>query len=101
MIVRVARAEVARDLEPDAFAAFRSVILEPQGPEGMESMHLARRTGGPDVHLIAVSVWRDVDALAAAIGPTWHQPSFFPQIDKVLTDRTLEHSRPSRRCSTA
>jgi hypothetical protein len=91
MIVRVTRATVAKDREAEAFAMLRKLADGIGRPTGMDAMHIARRTEGRAVQLIAVTVWQDMGSLQAATGPGWQAASFAPELDALLTDASVEH----------
>ena len=57
----------------------------------MEAMFIGRRTGADADELVAITVWRDLDALIAIFGSSWSEPSFFPELRDAIIDSTVEH----------
>jgi hypothetical protein len=57
----------------------------------MEAMFIGRRTGTDADELVAITVWRDLDALIAIFGPSWSEPSFFAEMKDAIIDSTVEH----------
>jgi hypothetical protein len=54
-------------------------------------MFIGRRTGTDADELVAITVWRDLDALVTIFGPTWSEPNFFPELENAIIDSTVEH----------
>jgi hypothetical protein len=91
MIVRLSRARLRRDREDGAFEFLRKASSAGPRPAGMEAMFIGRRTGADADELVAITVWRDLDALIAIFGPSWSEPSFFPELKDAIIDSTVEH----------
>lgn len=93
MIVRITRATIRPNTEPEAFTILREATAEVGRPEGLEAIFIARRGHGTSGlnELVAVTVWRDAAALSAVIGPGWERPSFLPALDPMLVNATVEH----------
>ncbi|MEA2613433.1 MAG: hypothetical protein QOI52_1392 [Chloroflexota bacterium] len=91
MIVRLSRARLRRDREDGAFEYLRKASSAGPRPDGMEAMFIGRRTGADADELLAITVWRDLDALIAIFGPSWSEPSFFPELKDAIIDSTVEH----------
>ena len=91
MIVRLSRARLRRDREDGAFEYLRKASSAGPKPDGMEAMFIGRRTGADADELLAITVWRDLDALIAIFGPSWSEPSFFPELKDAIIDSTVEH----------
>ncbi len=91
MIVRVSRARLRRDREDGAFEFLRKAASSADRPDGMEAMFIARRTAPGADEILAITVWRDLNALIAVFGPTWSQPSFYAQLKEAIVDSTVEH----------
>jgi hypothetical protein len=91
MIVRLSRARLRRDREDGAFEYLRKASSAGPRPDGMEAMFIGRRTGADADELVAITVWRDLDALIAIFGPSWSEPSFFPELKDAIIDSTVEH----------
>lgn len=91
MIVRVSRARLRRDREAGAFEFLRKAASADPRPDGMEAMFIGRRTGNEADEIVAITVWRDLETLIAVLGPTWAEPSFFPELQAAIIDSTVEH----------
>jgi quinol monooxygenase YgiN len=90
MIVRITRARILPRNEAAAFEILRTAAESARKPEGLMSLHLARRASTDGDELVAVTVWRDVDALQEAMGPDFEKPGFLPEIYRFLEDVTVE-----------
>ncbi len=90
MIVRLSRARLRRDREDGAFVLRKASTAGPR-PDGIEAMFIARRTGTDADELVAITVWHELDTLVATFGPTWAEPSFFPQLKDAIIDSSVEH----------
>ena len=91
MIVRLSRARLRRDREDGAFEFLRKASSAGPKPDGMEAMFIGRRTGADADEIVAITVWRDLEALIAIFGPSWSEPSFFRELDDAIIDSTVEH----------
>ena len=91
MIVRVSRARLRRDREDGAFEFLRKAASAGGRPPGMEAMFIGRRTGSDADEIVAITVWRDLEALIAVFGPRWSEPSFFTELEAAIIDSTVEH----------
>jgi hypothetical protein len=43
------------------------------------------------MELIAITVWRDVDALIRVLGDGWESPRWLADVDDLITNSTVEH----------
>jgi hypothetical protein len=92
MIVRISRATVHPNCEAPVFEALRKAVAAgPPGLDGLEAFYITRHAVSGRNEVVAISVWRDTEALAAAMGPEWHKPAFLPSIDALLDDASVEH----------
>ena len=93
MIVRITRATIRPNHEPEAFSILRDATSGASRPAGLEAVFIARRGHGSSGlnELVAVTVWRDAEALSAVIGPGWEQPSFLATLDPLLVNATVDH----------
>jgi hypothetical protein len=91
MIVRLSRARLRRNREDGAFEFLRKASSAGPRPAGMEAMFIGRRTGAEADEIVAITVWRDLDTLIAIFGPSWSEPSFFPELKDAIIDSTVEH----------
>jgi predicted TIM-barrel fold metal-dependent hydrolase len=91
MIVRLSRARLRRDREDGAFEFLRKASSAGPKPPGMEAMFIGRRTSADADEIVAITVWHDLDALISIFGPSWSEPSFFPELDDAIIDASVEH----------
>ena len=92
MIVRIARAKVRPNTEAVVFDALRTAVAAgPPRTQGLEAFYVTRHAVGGMNEVVAISVWRDTEALAAGIGADWHKPAFLASIDHLLEDASVEH----------
>lgn len=91
MIVRLSRARLRRDREDGAFEFLRKAATAGGRPDGLEAMYIGRRTGTDADEVVAITVWRDLDALITIFGPTWSQPNFYPELQNAIIDSSVEH----------
>ena len=91
VIVRVIRARIAPTREAEAFTILREVNAGSARPAGLVAIFVARRVSHDGDHMVAITVWTDVDAIEAALGRTWESPRFLPQLDPFLEDLSIEH----------
>lgn len=52
---------------------------------------MGRHLEGRSEMLVGISVWRDLDALTAALGPDWHQPTTLPGLEEYVESASVEH----------
>lgn len=91
MIVRITRARVMRNAEAAAFDILRAPVAGTPQRDGLEAMFIGRRLRHDDNELVALTVWRDLDAMSAALGPEWDKPQFLPALQPYLEQPTVEH----------
>jgi len=92
MIVRVLSVHVA----PNRGAEFHAFIREQGLPKiqahpGLISVHVGRRTEGPDELAIVVTVWRDWQDLTEALGPDPSEPYMLTPATGLVTSAKVEH----------
>jgi hypothetical protein len=92
MIVRVLSVQVA----PNRGAEFHAFIRDQglpriQAHPGLISVHVGRRTEGPDELAIVVTVWQDWQALTEALGPDPSEPYMLTPATGLVTRATVEH----------
>ena len=89
MITRITRGVLDLDREAEVFKTLRtSAASRPQLP-GLLGFSLSRTLEERAVVLVSVSYWTDIDTMAAALGPSWREPSW-PGLSEHLTDATVE-----------
>ena len=90
MIVRITRARVRPRNEAAAFGILRTVAASTPKPDGVDSLHIARRAMADGDELVAVTVWRDLEALQSLMGSDFQKPGFVPELDQLLEDVTVD-----------
>ena len=92
MIVRVLSVKIAQGRGAEFHAFIRETGLPKiQAHPGLVSAHVGRRTDGPDEFAIAVTIWRDWDALTDALGPDPSQPYMLTPESGLAETAKVEH----------
>lgn len=92
MIVRILTVKIAPERGPEFHAFIRERGLPRiQVHPGLISVHVARRTDGPEEFAIVVTIWRDWDALREALGPDTSKPYMLTPSSGLVTTATVEH----------
>jgi quinol monooxygenase YgiN len=87
LLLRIFRARLRPGHEDKALREMRELAERwTREAEGLRAVHVARRLENDVQHVEVVSVWRDTEALAAALGPRWQRP-FLPGNIEDLVDR--------------
>ena len=92
MITRITRGTLQRDSEARVFNALREAFEgTPSPPRGLLSFSLHRHVKGASaVELVSITIWEDMDCMAAALGPGWRTPAFLPSLADSISDTSLE-----------
>lgn len=90
MIVRITRARIQPRNEAAAFQILRTLAASTRTPDGMDSIHVGRRATVDGDEVVAVTVWRDLEALQDSLGPDFEKPGFAPELDRFLEEVTVE-----------
>ena len=92
MIVRVLNMRIAQGRGAEFHAFIREKGLPRiQAHPGLVSVHVGRRTEGPDEFAIFVTTWQDGQTLTDALGPDPSQP-YLPTPESGLVETsTVEH----------
>ena len=73
------------------FEVLRTAFEGMPQPVGLRSFTLNRHVRGTStVELVAVTVWDDVDAMEATIGPRWREPSWIPGLEGSIDEQSVE-----------
>lgn len=91
MIVRISRARIKPQTESAVFEVLRAATAGNTRPPGMHSIMIGRRMDDSGNELVAITVWTDVEALQASMGPNYQTAQFFPALDAYLLDPSVEH----------
>jgi heme-degrading monooxygenase HmoA len=91
MIVRISRAHIKPNNEAAAFQILRDATGARERPAGLEALFISRRMANGGNELVAISVWRDLDAMAAVMTDDWRRPRFLPSLDSLIEDPSVEH----------
>jgi hypothetical protein len=92
MIVRVLNVRIAqgRGAEFHAFIRERGLPRIQTHP-GLVSVHVGRRTEGPDEFAVVVTTWRDWQAITDALGPDPSQPYLLTPESGLAETASVEH----------
>jgi hypothetical protein len=80
---------LSRDHEAQVFEYLRATAATRPKLDGLVGFSLNRTMQDRSVVLVSVSYWTDLDTMAAALGPNWHEPSW-PGLNEYLTDASVE-----------
>jgi hypothetical protein len=91
VIIRITRGQIRAGAESVAFDVLREAAQGPTRPDGLEALFIGRqmRAAGPE--LVAITVWKDLDAIVAVMGPTWAEATWLPGLAEHISDATVEH----------
>jgi hypothetical protein len=89
VIVRTTRGRIRPGCEGDVFARLRATGAE--RPDGLHAYFLGRHLTSDGMELIAITVWRDVDALIEVLGEGWESPRWLADLDDLITNSTVAH----------
>jgi heme-degrading monooxygenase HmoA len=91
VIIRVSRSRIRDGSEEQVMAIVRAAVSRADQPDGLEYAQMGRRLEDRSEMLVAVSVWRDLEALTAALGPDWHQVTTLPGLEEYIESSAVEH----------
>jgi heme-degrading monooxygenase HmoA len=91
MITRITRGTVHKHAEARVFEVLRQAVDGTGAPPGLLSFSLSRRVKDSSaVELVAVSVWQDMESMAAVLGPGWREPSWMNGLGDSIADASVE-----------
>jgi hypothetical protein len=91
MIVRLTRGKIRAGNEAQAFEQLRATVANAPRTDGLEQFVIARRIVDGRLELLAVTTWRDLDAMRAVMGDDWMTPSFSPALDALIESSSVDH----------
>lgn len=91
MIVRTSRGRVRQGTEGDVFARLRAASNGGHRPDGLDAYFLGRHLTSDGMEIIAITVWRDVQALIAVLGEGWESPRWLADVEDLVTHSSVEH----------
>jgi hypothetical protein len=91
VIVRTSRGRVRPDTEGEVLASLRAASEGSERPDGLHAYFLARHLTADGMELIAITVWRDVEALVAVLGDGWESPKWLTGVETLVTHSSVEH----------
>jgi hypothetical protein len=91
VILRITRARIKPNMEAEVFRLLREAATGLIRPRGMQLLVMARRRINGSTELTATTIWDNVEAIRAAMGPEFEAPHFFPALDALLEDPSVEH----------
>jgi heme-degrading monooxygenase HmoA len=90
MITRITRGRLAPNAEGQVFQLLRNAAAASVGIPGLHSMSLSRTVEDGQTILVAVTVWTDLAAMMALVGPDWQAPSWMPGVEEYVVSTTVE-----------
>jgi heme-degrading monooxygenase HmoA len=90
VIIRISRSRIRSGSEEQVMAIVRAATVSFGQPDGLEYTQIGRRLEGSSEYLVAVSVWRDLEAMRAALGPDLQRP-MSSGLEAYLDSFAVEH----------
>ena len=91
MIVRVTRGQIRPGMEAAVFERLRAMVGAAPTPDGLEAFVIARRIVDGRLELVAVTTWRDLDAMRAVMDDEWMSPSFSSALEAFIETASVDH----------
>jgi hypothetical protein len=91
VIIRVTRGHVRQDAEGEVVARLRDATESRKRPEGLHALFIGRHLTASGMELIAISVWRDVNAISDVLGQGWESPKWLAGVDEHMSNSSVEH----------
>ena len=90
MITRITRGSLRPNSEARVFEILRDAAGSTNSrPKGLLGMSISRNVGEKGVELVAVTVWSDLESMAAVMGPNWREAAWLPGLaDHIVDSRT-------------
>jgi hypothetical protein len=90
MITRITRGTLHPNSEGRVFEILREATRAAPRPPGLLGVSISRHVRDGMTELVSVSIWRDVDSMAAVMGPGWREPTWLPGLDEAIAQSSLE-----------
>ena len=90
MITRITRGVLRPNSEARVFELLRAATEAADRPPGMLGMSISRQVRDGCIELVAVTIWQDIESMAAIIGPSWRDPSWLPELTDAVERSSLE-----------
>lgn len=90
MILRQTRGTLRPNSEARIFDLLRVAAATAARPPGLEALFIGRAVRHGSVEIVATSVWRDMDAMIAGLGPSWREPSWLAGLAPYISDSSVE-----------
>jgi hypothetical protein len=91
VIIRITRAKIRPNAEPQVFAILREVSKGVRQPAGMNALYFGRRMSVDGNQLMSLTIWDDIATLQSAMGTSMEVAAFLPQLQPYLMEATVEH----------
>jgi hypothetical protein len=91
VIIRIGRFRIRGGSEEQVMAIVRAATARFGQPDGLEYLQIGRRLEDRSEYLVAISVWRDLEALTAALGPDVRQPVGLSGFEPYVESSVVEH----------
>lgn len=91
VIIRVARGHVRQDAEGEVVARLRAAVEGRGRPEGLHALFIGRHLTSAGMELIAITVWRDANAIAEVLGHGWESSKWMAGVDEHMSNSSVEH----------
>jgi quinol monooxygenase YgiN len=92
VIIRISRGQVRPDAEGDVVARLRAATEGRRRPEGLHALFIGRHLTSTGTELVAITVWRDAQAMIEMLGDGWESSRWLPGVDdELMTHSSVEH----------
>jgi hypothetical protein len=76
--------------EARVFEVLRTATEANPRPDGLLGVSLSRKVTPKGTELVAVTIWHDLEMMAAVIGPRWREPTWLPGLEECIAESSLE-----------
>ena len=90
MITRITRGKLHVNAEARVFEILREAITANPRPPGMLGLSISRQVTAGITELVAVTVWQDLEAMSANMGPQWMEPTWLGPLQEAIADSSVE-----------
>lgn len=91
MIIRITRGHVRQDAEGEVVARLRAATEGRGRPAGLHALFIGRHLAPSGMELVAITVWRDANAISEVLGEGWESSKWLAGVDEHMSNSTVEH----------
>jgi len=90
MITRITRGTLRPNTEARVFEILRRAAARHASPPGMLSVSISRRVTDRTVEFVAITIWSDLEQMAAIMGPSWRDVAWLPGLSECVVESSVE-----------